>query len=83
MPHHPNHGAAADSPARPSSSPGTLRLARIVALLTAVAMPFCGYAIYLNLPYLTGLAIVVALALVGLSLSLALLILADMAQRGA
>ncbi|WP_143027226.1 hypothetical protein [Rhodospira trueperi] len=56
-------------------------LGRIVAILTAAAMPFCGYAIYLDSPYVSGLGVVVALSLVGLSLALCLLMIANIAEK--
>ena len=56
-------------------------LGRIVAIVTAVALPFCGYAIYLDTPYISGLGVVVALTLVGLSLALCLLMIANIAEK--
>jgi len=56
-------------------------LAKVVAVATAVAMPFCGYAVYMDNPYLSGLGVVVALALMGLCLSMSLLFLADLVSR--
>ncbi|MQX35359.1 hypothetical protein [Roseospira navarrensis] len=73
--------------ADPSNRPAAFRartqtavLARVIGFANAVAMPFCGYAIYLDSPYISGLGIVVALSLLGLGLALALFMLADLSR---